>query len=453
MCRSCALLTVAAITSLVVAGSPEITFTQIASPDTQVRPLGNRPAMHDGLVAFYGYRGELYGEDEVIALADPGSPGVFTILAQDGDPRTDVPGSVFGYFANPAIHDGRVVFLGGEFGTLPSTYTARVDEPYSLFNHSGINNPVYTALGVSSPASLSGIAYIDSTGTTTFLGLRETPLPCGTGTFGFENINGFQHVPQGGDYLIWPARVNTVEYDSNAIVAYNATLGQMNCVATGIDEIPEFGGPFGYFSYADTDGQDAVFIGYEPEVGFGRFQGVYLRDISGTGEIIRVVDTGMDAPGVNGNFGPMDHVTIDEQLIIIEGCAGGTGGCLEYGFFGCFLEDGVPGELFKILTTADTIGGRTISDLTMSPAGRDGHQFVIDVRHNAQDASIYVVNVQRSGICVADFTGDGTLDFFDVSAFLNAYNASDPIADLTGDGVLNFFDVSAFLNAFSGGCP
>lgn len=55
--------------------------------------------------------------------------------------------------------------------------------------------------------------------------------------------------------------------------------------------------------------------------------------------------------------------------------------------------------------------------------------------------------------CVADLTGEGTLDFFDVSAFLNAYNAMDPIADFTGEGVFDFFDVSAFLNAFNAGCP
>ena len=55
--------------------------------------------------------------------------------------------------------------------------------------------------------------------------------------------------------------------------------------------------------------------------------------------------------------------------------------------------------------------------------------------------------------CIADLTGAGTLDFFDVSAFLNAYTAMEPLADLTGDGVYDFFDVSTFLNAFNAGCP
>lgn len=55
--------------------------------------------------------------------------------------------------------------------------------------------------------------------------------------------------------------------------------------------------------------------------------------------------------------------------------------------------------------------------------------------------------------CPADLTGDGQLDFFDVSAFLTALGSMDPAADFTGDGQFDFFDVSAFLTAFGQGCP
>ena len=55
--------------------------------------------------------------------------------------------------------------------------------------------------------------------------------------------------------------------------------------------------------------------------------------------------------------------------------------------------------------------------------------------------------------CPADLNGDGELNFFDVSAFLTAYNSMDPVADFTGDGMYNFFDVSAFLSAYNAGCP
>ena len=57
------------------------------------------------------------------------------------------------------------------------------------------------------------------------------------------------------------------------------------------------------------------------------------------------------------------------------------------------------------------------------------------------------------GSCVADFTGDSELNFFDVSAFLSAFSAQNPSADLNADSVFNFFDVSAFLSAFNAGCP
>ena len=59
----------------------------------------------------------------------------------------------------------------------------------------------------------------------------------------------------------------------------------------------------------------------------------------------------------------------------------------------------------------------------------------------------------QGDFCAADLTGDGVLNFFDISAFLNAFAGNDPVADFSGDGLFNFFDVSAFLNAFLSGCP
>jgi hypothetical protein len=48
----------------------------------------------------------------------------------------------------------------------------------------------------------------------------------------------------------------------------------------------------------------------------------------------------------------------------------------------------------------------------------------------------------------------GQLTFGDISAFLDAFNASDPAADLAPPfGVFTFGDISAFLAAFDAGCP
>ena len=63
------------------------------------------------------------------------------------------------------------------------------------------------------------------------------------------------------------------------------------------------------------------------------------------------------------------------------------------------------------------------------------------------------VRITASTSCSADFTNDGTLDFFDISAFLSAFTTNDPSSDLNGDGQFDFFDISVFLNAFGAGCP
>ena len=56
-------------------------------------------------------------------------------------------------------------------------------------------------------------------------------------------------------------------------------------------------------------------------------------------------------------------------------------------------------------------------------------------------------------VCIPDFTGEGQLNFLDVSAFLSAFGNMDPAADLTGEGSFNFLDVSLFLQLFGQGCP
>ncbi|MCC5822782.1 MAG: hypothetical protein LAT64_05360 [Phycisphaerales bacterium] len=70
----------------------------------------------------------------------------------------------------------------------------------------------------------------------------------------------------------------------------------------------------------------------------------------------------------------------------------------------------------------------------------------------------YRVVIQPSGVfvrltCAADFDGDLTLNFFDLSSFLTAYNNQDPRADFAAPfGELNFFDIAAFIALFNQGC-
>ncbi len=63
------------------------------------------------------------------------------------------------------------------------------------------------------------------------------------------------------------------------------------------------------------------------------------------------------------------------------------------------------------------------------------------------------VATPNTNICIADFNNDGTLDFFDISAFVSSFVAMETQADLNDDGLYNFFDVSAFVSAYTTGCP
>ena len=97
-------------------------------------------------------------------------------------------------------------------------------------------------------------------------------------------------------------------------------------------------------------------------------------------------------------------------------------------------EDAEFGTCVAIDTDGSVIVGAAEDDTVLSNGG-----------------SAYIYHAQAG--CVADFNGDGTTNFFDVSAFLSAFQATDPAADLNGDGALNFFDISAFLSLFIEGCP
>jgi len=74
-------------------------------------------------------------------------------------------------------------------------------------------------------------------------------------------------------------------------------------------------------------------------------------------------------------------------------------------------------------------------------------------RFGSGSGAAYAYNLIGKVECPADLTDDGNLNFLDVSAFLAAFGAADPIADFTGEGDFNFLDVSAFLAAFGAGCP
>ena len=107
-------------------------------------------------------------------------------------------------------------------------------------------------------------------------------------------------------------------------------------------------------------------------------------------------------------------------------------------------------QIAKLLASDGTFNDRLGTSLAINN-GIVAAGAYFDAPNHVQSGSAYVFNVNIN--CPADLTNDGSLDFFDISAFLSAFAAMSPAADFTADGSWNFFDVSAFLTAFSQGCP
>ena len=63
--------------------------------------------------------------------------------------------------------------------------------------------------------------------------------------------------------------------------------------------------------------------------------------------------------------------------------------------------------------------------------------------------AVYTFSIE----CPADISRDWYLDFDDVNMFVTAYTFGGTAADFTDDGLVNFFDISAFFMAFAAGCP
>jgi subtilisin family serine protease len=148
-----------------------------------------------------------------------------------------------------------------------------------------------------------------------------------------------------------------------------------------------------------------------------------------------------DAPGTpNSSFPPVNN--LDLELVM-------PSGQVVYG-------NNVVNGQSTFDTTTDEVNNVEMVVFPAIPAG----EYTIRVNGTAvnlgpQGYALVVTGAvsEIAATCLADLNDDGNLDFFDVSAFLTAYNAQDPSADFNDDGQFNFFDVSAFLSAFNAGCP
>lgn len=98
------------------------------------------------------------------------------------------------------------------------------------------------------------------------------------------------------------------------------------------------------------------------------------------------------------------------------------------------------GDTWDIITGGTVVGE---FDTDTMPATGPGLVYRVIYESNR----VYVILT-----CDADLSGDGVLDFFDISTFLSFFGAQDTRGDINLDGQFDFFDISLFLQIYSGSC-
>tara|TARA_R110000782_G_scaffold45706_3_gene101279 strand:+ start:2781 stop:4469 length:1689 start_codon:yes stop_codon:yes gene_type:complete len=109
-----------------------------------------------------------------------------------------------------------------------------------------------------------------------------------------------------------------------------------------------------------------------------------------------------------------------------------------------------------VLVDDGRISGAQSATLTVdavTPA--DAGAYVLAVANPCGSATADPAVLSVAGGCPADLAAPfGTLNFFDLSAYLALFGQQDADADLAAPfGVFNFFDLSAYIAAYNAGCP
>ncbi len=103
-------------------------------------------------------------------------------------------------------------------------------------------------------------------------------------------------------------------------------------------------------------------------------------------------------------------------------------------------------------TLINTLVGSQVGDGVYDPRG----DLDLDGDIDSSDVTLLEDEFQYVGVdlngCIADYNGDGAVNFFDSTEFQQGHMNLDPSADLNCDGDFNFFDISKFLTHYNSGC-
>jgi hypothetical protein len=105
----------------------------------------------------------------------------------------------------------------------------------------------------------------------------------------------------------------------------------------------------------------------------------------------------------------------------------------------------------RVFVSAGRLPHTTATTGAFADVDGDGR---LDVLTSSGEDRFLRVHYGRADSCLADFNSDGSVNFFDIAAFVQSFSAQSPDADLAAPfGEWSFFDIAAFLQAFNAGCP
>ena len=266
------------------------------------------------------------------------------------------------------------------------------------------------------------------------------------GSLQFGNFPEFHASPDGSTTFSWYDTQNSLNVYVQRLASDGSEIFPHNGVAASTAPRERVSPTVTHDSTSGT-----TYVGWVELTNNQGNQGVYAQALDSAGNRLWS-DSGVElsAPDANES-GSINVQVLDDNLVTlwIEGGVGTSNDVIH----ATRLNDMGATDWNTLVASDPAYRARMVSTVAgqqIIGAWQIGDFGVADIEAHNLNAD-GTLGVQAS--CPADLNGDGMLNFFDVSTFLNAFNAMNPIADFNGDGMFNFFDVSTFLGAYNAGCP
>lgn len=382
-------------------------------------------------------------------------------------------GSAYTHFVSSGIETGKLLpifgALNAEFGTAVALMNGSpyVGAPLSIANNTNAGAMfVFDAMGNAGPIfASSDIAPDDQFGYSIAAdqnyivvgawGNQDSGLFTGA-VYVFSALSGFEL------HKIVPADAtmnNFIGWDvaiEDGVIAIGSPVNFVDGIEVGavylfdastavqLDKLsPDDPGGFDQFGYSVAMEDGIVVVGSRFDDDHGTDSGaIYLFDAATGAQTHKLLP---DITGrLGGNLG--QDVSI-KNGVVAGGSPGESGlGNIEAGaayLFESFTGNQIARVLVSNGDTGDAFGTSVALHSNRLTVGAPMEDEMGD-----DAGAVYQFFLPGSG-CEADINYDGSLNFFDVSQFINAFNAQHPTADFDDNGIWNFFDISVFLKAFN----